>query len=633
MAELIFIYKQNPLKIQCKENELMKDVIERFCIKVGVKSSDLYFLSNGRIITPRNKVEDEFKSDLMNKSIIKILAYSNNEENQVQNIKISTELICPKCNGNEPCLIEINDYKMTFSSCKNGHTTKDISFSDIKDNLKLDESKIKCNFCNNNNKASTFNNQFYICISCKKYICPFCKSSHDKNHDIIDFNQKNYICFNHNEKFTSFCKSCNVNLCMECEAEHKDKQNLIYFRDILLNKVQFKTNLNELKTKIDKYKEKINVIKNIFDKIIENLETYYEINENLLNDYEKKKKNYQLLNNLNLTEKFNNLIINDINSIIKTDKFFEIIQNSMIIINKMDIKYNGKSIQPNSEKEIIDSQKEEIDKGIYINQYSKNIKKLYENIVENVKDKTQNSEDSYKKLIYIAMLAEECSLYDDMTYFLMGLIKRRKKLLDSDERNLFAISCKNRISNYKTAIRKVLAYEKKEENKNNSPNLHYIKEYKNIIENVLYEKCYEIITFIEEYIVNKDSFEDYDVEGKVKFYKMLGDNHRYLCECDLFKAKEINQAKLYYNKAIKLSKNLQIINPARLGSILNYSIFLYQIINEKEIAIELAKSTIEKFQKEEGNLDEEDDNDQDAMTIIDSMKTNLEVWKDELEEK
>ena len=77
---------------------------------------------------------------------------------------------------------------------------------------------------------------------------------------------------------------------MECEAEHKDRQNLIYFRDILPNKEQYISKLNDLKTKIDKYKEKINEIKNILDKIITNLETYYQINDNLLNEYDQKKK-------------------------------------------------------------------------------------------------------------------------------------------------------------------------------------------------------------------------------------------------------------------------------------------------------------------------------------------------------
>ena len=77
---------------------------------------------------------------------------------------------------------------------------------------------------------------------------------------------------------------------MECESEHKDKQNLIYFRDIFPNKNKFEENLDVLKTKIEKYKEKINEIKKVLDNVIINLENYYEINDNLIKDFKKKKK-------------------------------------------------------------------------------------------------------------------------------------------------------------------------------------------------------------------------------------------------------------------------------------------------------------------------------------------------------
>ena len=63
------------------------------------------------------------------------------------------------------------------------------------------------------------------------------------------------------------------------------------------------------------------------------------------------------------------------------------------------------------------------------------------------------------------MLAEQCSLYDDMGYFLKGLIKDRKEILNLDEMNLFSISCKNTISNYRSAIGTILDYEKKEKKK------------------------------------------------------------------------------------------------------------------------------------------------------------------------
>ena len=331
------------------------------------------------------------------------------------------------------------------------------------------------------------------------------------------------------------------------------------------------------------------------------------------------------MNNLNVLDKFNNIIINDLNNIIKTDEFSETIKNSMNIMNKMDIKYNGKNIQPISEKEREKEKEKIIDNDINVNQYSINVKKLYENCIITNLGTSNNSGDSYEKLIYLAMLSEQCSLYEDMFYFFKGLIKNRKKIINSDERNLFSISCKNVISIYRQAIRTIDAYKNKEQKKSNSTYLPYIKEYKNIVENVFYEKCQEIFTLIEEYIVNGPYFKDYDVEGKVFFYKMLGDYHRFACEYDALKTKEINQAKLYYNEGLKIATNLPITNPIYLRLILNTSEFYY----EKKKAIELLNSTLEKFKKEEKNLDEEEDDVKDAKSIVNLMEENLELWESE----
>ena len=190
------------------------------------------------------------------------------------------------------------------------------------------------------------------------------KYYHDSNHSIIDFNKYNDICFIHKEKFNSYCKNCKINLCMECESEHKDKQNLVYFRDILPNKNKFKENLNELKTKIEEYKEKINEVKKALDSIIINLENYYEINDNLIKDFDKKKKNYYLFKNINELDKNNSIIIKEINNTIKTDGFIDLINNSINIMNKMDIKFKGKNILQKNQQKLNEvkekSKKEEI---------------------------------------------------------------------------------------------------------------------------------------------------------------------------------------------------------------------------------------------------------------------------------
>ena len=355
MAEIIFIHNQQPIKMQCNENDIFKTVKEKFAQKVNIKSEYLYFLFNGRYIESNETIEKIFSNELKNKSTIKVLVFKYNDESTVKiknnnDNKISKDIICPKCG--DICQIEIKNYKFNFICCKQGHVINDILFTDYRKNQKIDESKIICNSCNILNKAVTTDNKFYLCLTCKKYLCPICKSKDNKNHDIFDYDNKNYICLIHNEKFSSFCQNCKINLCIECEAAHFDKKNVFYLNNILPNNEKYKKNLTELKIQIELLKEKMNEIRKTFDKIIINLETYYEINNNLFKNYENKNRNYQLLYNIKILEQFNHSVINDINTVIKKHDFFEIINNSINLLNIFGIKFNGKNIQPIIKKEI-----------------------------------------------------------------------------------------------------------------------------------------------------------------------------------------------------------------------------------------------------------------------------------------
>ena len=632
MAELIFLFNQVPTVIQCSEKDKFKVAVEKFANKVHMNSSNFYFLNDGTIkINLNQTIEEVFKKELNSKKKIQILVISNEEQLLKNNYKTSKEIICPKCFF--PCLIEFKDYKATFSCCKNNHTIKDVSLSDYKNMQKIDESKIICDICKKQNKANTYENQFYLCLTCKKNVCPLCKSAHNKDHEFIDFEQYNFVCFTHNEKFSSYCKECKINLCMECESEHKDKQNLIYFRDIFPNKNKFEENLDVLKTKIEKYKEKINEIKKVLDNVIINLENYYEINDNLIKDFKKKKKNYYLFKNISEQDKNNNSIIKEINDIIKIDGFNDLINNSINIMNKMDIKYKGKNILPNIENiSIVNNKNIIIDNffsDINLVEDLSNIKKLYENFIKKDNKNSQNSNDNYEKLIYVTMLAEQCKNYEDMLYFMKCCIKNKNDILTSDERNLFSVACKQYISVNKEGNRTILAYENKERKKDNFNYLPYIIEYKKITETVCYFKYLKILKFIEDNIIKKDIFRDYDDEGKTFFYKMMGDYNRYFSEVETFKSKCINEADKYYNESLKFSSKLPIYNPVKLELILNLTIFYYEQLEDEKKAIDLAKSTIKKFDIEAKNLNKDDDNLKDSFDFYNLIKENLEAWENE----
>jgi len=167
------------------------------------------------------------------------------------------------------------------------------------------------------------NNEFYICNNCNKNISQLCKSIHDKNHTIINYDAKNYICKKHNENFSKFCIICNENRCIVCESE-RNNHDILDLSKILIKKDDFNKILKKLKESIDKYKYKINIIKEIFDQMINIMDMYYKINNDIYNNYNINKRNYYNLFNIYNLKNNNEILIKNINNIINNDNISEI---------------------------------------------------------------------------------------------------------------------------------------------------------------------------------------------------------------------------------------------------------------------------------------------------------------------
>ena len=141
------------------------------------------------------------------KILVNDSAYNNIKN---ENMKRSKEIICPQCN--EQILITFNDYIINLNNCANGHILNNVNISEFVKTQYIDLSKIKCNKCENN-KANSYNNEFYFCLECRNKLCPLCKNSHNRNHHIINYDTKDYICNKHNNSYIRYCNDCNKNLC------------------------------------------------------------------------------------------------------------------------------------------------------------------------------------------------------------------------------------------------------------------------------------------------------------------------------------------------------------------------------------------------------------------------------------
>jgi 14-3-3 protein epsilon len=236
----------------------------------------------------------------------------------------------------------------------------------------------------------------------------------------------------------------------------------------------------------------------------------------------------------------------------------------------------------------------------------------------------------YEKNVYLAMLAEQCNRFEEMTEFLEDMLKAREKDLNSDERNLLSIAYKNSVSTRRTALRTIMAYELKEKKKENSVFLPYVQEYRKKIEDELTKMCENVLNTIDHHLLKKAE----DEEAKVFYLKMKGDYNRYIAEYasgDL-KQKVADGALNSYKSASDAAKNLSSIHPIALGLSLNFSVFYYEVLNDHETACKIAKDTLDLANKELPNIDEEDEAHRDAMSIINLLRENLEMWKQEAED-
>jgi 14-3-3 protein epsilon len=238
--------------------------------------------------------------------------------------------------------------------------------------------------------------------------------------------------------------------------------------------------------------------------------------------------------------------------------------------------------------------------------------------------------EKYEKQVYLAMLAEQCNRFEDMMNFLDEMVRNKTDALSSDERNLLSIAYKNTITLRRTAIRTLSAYEAKERKKEDSAYLAYIVEYKKRVEDELEKLCEKIISSIDQFLLPKSA----DAESSVFYHKMKADYYRYVAENI-----EESRKKTYadhslnsYNEAMKTAETLEVVNPIRLGLALNFSVFYYEVIGDKDKACNIAKDTLSNANDQLSKFDENDDEEyKDSISIANLLQENLSMWTSENE--
>jgi 14-3-3 protein epsilon len=225
--------------------------------------------------------------------------------------------------------------------------------------------------------------------------------------------------------------------------------------------------------------------------------------------------------------------------------------------------------------------------------------------------------------IFMVRVAEQAERFDDMYNFLKEVIGSKDADFTTEERNLLSVGFKNLIGANRTAIRTIGAIEQNPKYQKFSAAL---DNYKKKIEGELYSQCLGIVNLVKDKCIKLAS----NSESKAFFHKMAGDYFRYVAESaqgdKLTEAK--NGALEQYSLAQEIAnKDLGACNPIRLGLALNFSVFHYEVMADHKKACELGESALQSALDKIDECDEETF--RDAKSIIELLKENLSLWKDE----
>lgn len=234
--------------------------------------------------------------------------------------------------------------------------------------------------------------------------------------------------------------------------------------------------------------------------------------------------------------------------------------------------------------------------------------------------------------IELAKWAEQAERYEDMTENMKKVVELGESLSDS-ERNLLSVAYKNVVGARRSAWRVISSVEAKTPEDKKAA----IAKYREKIEQELNSMCDEILGLLDEKLLAKKDGQDGEKDSQaalssdVFFKKMKGDYLRYKVEVagpatpeNKKRAEIAKESEEAYQTAKEAAEGLPPTNPIRLGLVLNFSVFYYEIKEDSDQACKLAKKA---FDDAIADLDTiKEDSYKDSTLIMQLLRDNLTLW-------
>jgi 14-3-3 protein epsilon len=226
-------------------------------------------------------------------------------------------------------------------------------------------------------------------------------------------------------------------------------------------------------------------------------------------------------------------------------------------------------------------------------------------------------------LLFLAKVSEQAERYDDCVAYMEILARREKAELSCDERSLLAAAFKNLISNKRAAWRALSSLREKYRHEHERERSSLTRQCREVVEQEISVLASKVLDLIQTILIPKAS----SSEAKVFFFKLVGDYLRYTAEFDRSaeRQKTVDSASAAYQKAFELAQSeLQPTHPIRLGLALNYSVFLFDVLDECSRATVIARAAFDEAVSGLDNVSEEGY--KDSTLVISLLRDNLVMW-------
>ncbi|CAD8084731.1 unnamed protein product [Paramecium sonneborni] len=236
---------------------------------------------------------------------------------------------------------------------------------------------------------------------------------------------------------------------------------------------------------------------------------------------------------------------------------------------------------------------------------------------------------SREELIYMSKVCEQAERYEDMITYIRQIALMEQEL-SAEERNLFIFPYYYCVGCRKTQMRQLLHIEKREQQKMmTNTQLLVIKKLKSKIVTELNDFCNDFLSIVDNQLSRQDiSNETYCVFSRFKYLYM---QHKidYL-EDEEEKTMAIKLTKLQYEQTYeKVRKLLKARNLLRLQIGLDFSNFVYEVLNDNKKSCEISNEILMEA-RNDVNIEEDLGEKKQIESVISLIEENQNLINQQL---